>query len=67
MLCGRGAGTALTDLKTAAKLDGAYVALNGQKRWMSGGGHSDMIVFARMSPDAGAKVGVHRRLHDAAC
>jgi len=48
------AGTALTDLSTKASIHGSDVVINGNKRWMSGGGHSDMIVFARMSQNKGA-------------
>ncbi|MGB7370224.1 MAG: acyl-CoA dehydrogenase family protein [Erythrobacter sp.] len=54
------AGTALTDLKTTAREDGAdgsggYV-VNGTKRWTSGGGHSDYYVtYCRYTEDAGAK------------
>lgn len=50
------AGTALTDLKTRAKADGADYVLTGQKRWTSGGGHADgYVVYCRMSDDPGAK------------
>ena len=50
------AGTALTDLKTRAKEDGDHFVLNGQKRWCSGGGHSDAyVVYTRMSDEPGAK------------
>ena len=38
------AGTALTDLKTRAVIDGDTITLNGTKRWCSGGGHSDYYV-----------------------
>jgi len=36
-----GAGSALTDLTTRAVLKGDHYVLNGQKRFISGGGHSD--------------------------
>jgi butyryl-CoA dehydrogenase len=50
------AGTALTDLKTRAVLDGDDFVLNGQKRWCSGGGHSDAyVVYTKMSDAPGAK------------
>lgn len=50
------AGTALTDLKTRAVADGDHFILNGQKRWCSGGGHSDAyVVYTRLSDDPGAK------------
>ena len=51
-----GAGSALTDLKTKAIINGKNITLNGQKRWCSGGGHADgYVVYARMSNDPGAK------------
>src|SRR5260221_1119371 len=51
-----GAGSALTDLTTRAKLDSSSVVLSGQKRWCSGGGHADAyVVYCRMSDDPGAK------------
>ncbi|MGB0382240.1 MAG: acyl-CoA dehydrogenase family protein [Alphaproteobacteria bacterium] len=50
------AGTALTDLKTTAKIEGNEVVINGQKRWSSGAGHAHgYVVYARMSDDPGAK------------
>lgn len=50
------AGSALTDLKTRAVIDGDKVILNGTKRWCSGGGHADgYVVYCRMSDDPGAK------------
>jgi alkylation response protein AidB-like acyl-CoA dehydrogenase len=50
------AGSALTDLKTRAVVEGHEVRLNGQKRWCSGAGHADgYLVYCRMSNDAGAK------------
>jgi butyryl-CoA dehydrogenase len=50
------AGSALTDLKTTATVDGDQVVLNGTKRWCSGGGHADgYVVWCRMSDDPGAK------------
>lgn len=49
------AGTALTDLKTRARRDGDHFVVSGQKRWCSGGGHSDAyVVYCRMSDAAGA-------------
>lgn len=50
------AGTALTDLKTTGRIDGDEIVLNGQKRWCSGGGHSDIyIVYCRLTDEPGAK------------
>ncbi|GAB4233163.1 MAG: acyl-CoA dehydrogenase [Methyloligellaceae bacterium] len=50
------AGSALTDLKTTARLEGGKIVINGQKRWCSGAGHSDAyVVYARMSEQKGAK------------
>ncbi len=50
------AGTALTDLKTRAVIDGDTITLNGTKRWCSGGGHSDYyVVYCRLSDDPGPK------------
>jgi len=50
------AGTALTDLKTRAVIDGDKITLNGTKRWCSGGGHSDYyVVYCRLSDEPGPK------------
>ena len=50
------AGSALTDLKTRAVLDGDTITLNGTKRWCSGGGHADAyVVYCKLSDDPGAK------------
>jgi|TARA_B100002003_G_scaffold251934_1_gene299080 alkylation response protein AidB-like acyl-CoA dehydrogenase len=50
------AGSALTDLKTQARIEGDRVILNGSKRWCSGAGHSEAyIVYCRMSDAPGAK------------
>lgn len=48
------AGSALTDLATRAVLKGDYYVLNGQKRFISGGGHSDLyMVYVRLSETRG--------------
>jgi alkylation response protein AidB-like acyl-CoA dehydrogenase len=50
------AGTALTDLKTSARIEGNEVVLNGTKRWCSGGGHSGgYLVYCRLEDVPGAK------------
>ena len=50
------AGSALTDLKTTAKIFNGKITLNGQKRWCSGGGHADgYVVYSRMSDAPGSK------------
>ena len=49
------AGSALTDLKTRARIEGDRVILNGSKRWCSGGGHAGgYVVYARFSDRQGA-------------
>ncbi|MBN1380216.1 MAG: acyl-CoA dehydrogenase family protein [Deltaproteobacteria bacterium] len=50
------AGSALTDLTTRAVLKGDHYVVNGQKRFISGGGHSDAyMVYVRLSEQKGAK------------
>jgi alkylation response protein AidB-like acyl-CoA dehydrogenase len=50
------AGTALTDLKTRARIEGDKVVLSGSKRWCSGGGHADgYVIYCRFSDAPGAK------------
>ena len=50
------AGTALTDLKTKGVIDGDTITINGNKRWCSGGGHSDAyVVYTRLDDKPGAK------------
>ena len=50
-----GAGSALTDLTTRAVLKGDQYVINGQKRFISGGGHSDLyMVYVRLSEKKGA-------------
>ena len=50
------AGSALTDLQTRAVLKGDHFMVNGQKRFISGGGHSDLyMVYVRLSETKGAK------------
>jgi alkylation response protein AidB-like acyl-CoA dehydrogenase len=50
------AGTALTDLTTRGTIKGDEISISGQKRWCSGGGHSDIyIVYCRLEDTPGAK------------
>ena len=50
------AGSALTDLKTRADVQGDEVVLSGTKRWCSGGGHADgYLVYCRFTDQPGAK------------
>lgn len=53
------AGSAATDMTTTcrpatgvAAADGGSLVLNGQKRWCSGGGYSDLLVLCRLDPAA---------------
>lgn len=50
------AGSALTDLKTKAVLQDGYYVVNGQKRWVSGGGKCQaFVVLVRLTGELGAK------------
>lgn len=50
------AGSAATDMRTAAKPTDAGWLLNGNKRWISNGGEADQyLVYARLSDAPGAK------------
>jgi len=50
------AGSALTDLTTKAVLDGDYYVVNGQKRFVTGGGVAEAyVVYVRMSEERGAR------------
>ena len=50
------AGSALTDLTTKAVLKGDHYVVNGMKRFISGGGESDVyVVYVRLSEQKGAK------------
>jgi alkylation response protein AidB-like acyl-CoA dehydrogenase len=50
------AGSAATDMKTKAALDGDEYVINGNKRWISGGGHaSHYLLYCRLSDEPGAK------------
>ncbi|MCY4264757.1 MAG: acyl-CoA dehydrogenase family protein [Gammaproteobacteria bacterium] len=51
-----GAGSALTDLTTRAKIQQERIVVNGTKRWCSGAGHSEAyVVYCRLSDQPGAK------------
>jgi alkylation response protein AidB-like acyl-CoA dehydrogenase len=50
------AGTALTDLRTRARVENDAIIIDGMKRWCSGAGHSEgYVVFCRFDGSAGAK------------
>jgi butyryl-CoA dehydrogenase len=50
------AGSALTDLRTAARIEDDHIVINGDKRWCSGAGHSQAyVVFCRFESVPGAK------------
>lgn len=50
------AGSAATDLLTAAELDGDHYVVNGMKRWCSGGGHAEQyLVYVRLTDEPGAR------------
>ena len=50
------AGSALTDLSTRAVLKGDHYVVNGMKRFITGGGRSDVyVVYVRLSDQKGAK------------
>jgi alkylation response protein AidB-like acyl-CoA dehydrogenase len=50
------AGSAVTDLRTAARIEGDHIVINGDKRWCSGAGHSQAyVVFCRFESVPGAK------------
>ena len=50
------AGSAATDMRTTARLDGDEIVLDGTKRWCSGAGHAELyLVYCRLSGELGAK------------
>lgn len=50
------AGSAATDMRTSARVDGDEIVVDGTKRWISNGGHADhYLVYCRMSDAPGAK------------
>jgi alkylation response protein AidB-like acyl-CoA dehydrogenase len=50
------AGSAATDMRTHAHLEGDEWVINGNKRWISNGGHADhYLVYCRLNDEPGAK------------
>ncbi len=51
-----GAGSDVVSMKLRADLKGDHYVLNGSKMWITNGGDADtLVVYAKTSPDAGAK------------
>ena len=50
------AGSAATDMTTAAELRGDHYVINGMKRWCSGAGHVEQyLVYVRLNEERGAR------------
>lgn len=50
------AGSAATDMRTSARLEGDEYVINGTKRWISGGGHAGhYLLYCRLDDKPGAK------------
>jgi alkylation response protein AidB-like acyl-CoA dehydrogenase len=50
------AGSAATDMRTQARLEGDEWVINGSKRWISNGGHADhYLLYCRLNDEPGAK------------
>jgi len=50
------AGSAATDMATAAVLRGDHYVINGTKRWCSGAGHAEQyLVYVRLNEERGAR------------
>ena len=50
------AGSAATDMTTAAELRGDDYVINGMKRWCSGAGHAEQyLVYVRLNEERGAR------------
>lgn len=48
------AGSAATDLQTAARLEGDHYVIDGTKRWCSGAGHAEQyLVYVRLTEEPG--------------
>jgi alkylation response protein AidB-like acyl-CoA dehydrogenase len=50
------AGSAATDMRTTARIEGDEIVLDGTKRWCSGAGHAELyLVYCRLSDVPGSK------------
>jgi butyryl-CoA dehydrogenase len=50
------AGSAATDARIRARIDGDSVVINGDKRWCSGAGHAEQyLVYCRMGEELGGR------------
>jgi alkylation response protein AidB-like acyl-CoA dehydrogenase len=50
------AGSAATDMRTRARLDGDEYVISGAKRWISNGGHADhYLLYCRLTDAPGAR------------
>jgi butyryl-CoA dehydrogenase len=50
------AGSAATDARIRARVEGSEVVINGDKRWCSGAGHAEQyLVYCRMGEELGGK------------
>jgi alkylation response protein AidB-like acyl-CoA dehydrogenase len=50
------AGSAATDMRTRARLDGDEYVITGTKRWISNGGHADLyLLYCRLTDQPGAR------------
>jgi butyryl-CoA dehydrogenase len=50
------AGSAATDMRTTARLEGDEWVITGSKRWISNGGHADhYLVYCRLTSEPGAR------------
>ena len=50
------AGSAATDMRTKAVLEGGHFRVNGAKRWISNAGHAELyLLYARLSDEPGAR------------
>jgi butyryl-CoA dehydrogenase len=50
------AGSAATDMRTRARLDGDEYVITGTKRWISNGGHADLyLLYCRLTDEPGSR------------